>query len=385
MPYRLRVFCPYLIKNVLKMSTLEYLEITQTTVMNGEKTVTVAECNFTEKKLRVTMTPTLLCYELMDGNVVVAKYANDMKVLQYVANAFHLEGQTNFFLHETSYLHKVLCELTDKVCFKDVGLAYHIETVDIMKGMMKIMLSVSMDNQKVVLLNLNTVEAPKQLVLEIPLMALEAKVVYAMDVKEFQIWITKGFELSSVILKPTGENIFHLEMNGIPLLEFVVGNKMVTISAFGWMKENISAVLTWRTLSLFENTVGLQILMKKSTHNIVYGWNFNMLKKAFIDFKMFGTGAYIIGDYEVGHHVNWNVKDLKNIDLFWTGKVHCTGFTMLATPALTDAHLIIKDYVIDMKLVETISSEVYTFIMRTHPFKLALLPFFEYPITNLIL
>merc|ERR1719334_2792169 len=210
-----------------------------------------------------------------------------------------------------------------------------------------------MDNQKVVLLDLNTVEAPKQLVLEIPLMALEAKVVYAMDVKEFQIWITKGFELSSVILKPT--------------------------------EENISAVLTWRTLSLFENTVGLQILMKKSTHNIVYGWNFNMLKKAFIDFKLFGTGAYIIGDYEVGHHVNWNVKDLQNIDLFWTGKVHCTGFTMLATPALTDAHLMIKDYVIDMKLVETISSEVYTFIMRTHPFKLALLPFFEYPITNLIL
>merc|ERR1712121_509008 len=118
---------------------------------------------------------------------------------------------------------------------------------------------------------------------------------------------------SSVILKPTGENIFHLEMNGIPLLEFVVGNKMVTISAFGWMKENISAVLTWRTLSLFENTVGLQILMKKSTHNIVYGWNFNMLKKAFVDFKIFGTEAYIIGDYEVGHHVNWNVKDLKNI------------------------------------------------------------------------
>ena len=140
----------------------------------------------------------------------------------------------------------------------------------------------------------------------------------------------------------------------------------------------ITATVTWKTFSMLENTLGLELLCGKIVHKTVLGWNINMLKKAFVDIKMIGSGT-ILGNYEVVHHLNWNIINMKNIDLEWNSKVLSTGVKVLATPLVTEGKLIIKNFVIDMLVVEKFKTEPYTLIFKTQPLKIALLPFFQYP------
>ena len=41
----------------------------------------------------------------------------------------------------------------------------------------------------------------------------------------------------------------------------------------------ITATIKWKTFSMFENTLGLELLCGKIVHKTVLGWNINMLKK----------------------------------------------------------------------------------------------------------
>ena len=77
--------------------------------------------------------------------------------------------------------------------------------------------------------------------------------------------------------------------------------------------------------------------------------------------------------------MNWNIINMKNIDLEWNSKVLSTGVKVLTTPLVTEGKLIIKNFVIDMLVVEKFKTEPYTLIFKTEPLKIALLPFFQYP------
>merc|ERR1712055_1285020 len=99
-------------------------------------------------------------------------------------------------------------------------------------------------------------------------------------------------------------------------------------------------------------------MVGKISHKTLLGWNINMLRKAFVDVKVIGSGTELLGDYEVSRHFNWNIVSLKNIDVEWTGKVLCTG---------------IKDFVVDVKVVEKLMYVPYTLIFKSHPLTVALL------------
>merc|ERR1711909_244443 len=105
----------------------------------------------------------------------------------------------------------------------------------------------------------------------------------------------------------------------------------------------------------------------------------NMLRKAFVDVKVIGSGTELLGDYEVFRHLNWNIVNLKNIDVEWTGKVMCTGLKVFKTPMVSEGKLLFKDFVVDMKMVEKLMDVPYTLIFKSHPLTVALLPFFQYP------
>ena len=168
-------------------------------------------------------------------------------------------------------------------------------------------------------------------------------------------------------------------MYEVPLVQVSLLKKQVKISTITKDVPAITAIITLKTLSIFENTVGIQLLYKQITHKTLFGWNINQLKKAFVDIKVTGSGTPFLGDYELFHHLNWYITDIKNVDFEWNGKVLSTGLAFLDSPLVTDGKLKINNYVIDMNLVEKYNNEPYTLILKTKPLKIALLPFFAYP------
>merc|ERR1711955_44533 len=108
----------------------------------------------------------------------------------------------------------------------------------------------------------------------------------------------------------------------------------------------ITSTITWKKFSIFQNTLGIEILVGRISHKTILSWN-------------------IIG--------------LENFDVEWTGKVVCTGIKLLKTPLLTEGKLLFKNFVFDLKMVENVMDVPYTFIFNTKPFIVAFLPFFHYP------
>merc|ERR1711909_164835 len=119
------------------------------------------------------------------------------------------------------------------------------------------------------------------------------------------------------------------------------------------MGPEITTTVSWKTFSLFQNTLGIEILEGKVSHKTLLSWNINMLRKGFVD--------------------------LKNIDVEWTGKVFCAGVKLFKTPMLTEGTLLFKNFVLDLKMVENLMNVPYTLIFKTKPLTVAFLPFFQYP------
>merc|ERR1712119_51167 len=184
---------------------------------------------------------------------------------------------------------------------------------------------------------------------------------------------------SYVILKPTVENEIEVIFDGVPLLKVALLPNGLEMTTFTKRIQTIKAIAHWKTLSLFRNTLDIEILVGNISHKVILDWNINMLRKAFIDIKLIGSGTELLGDYEVLRHLNWNIVSLKNIDVEWTGKVLCTGLKFFKTPMVTEGKLLFKDFVIDMKMVEKLMDVPYTLIFKSHPLTVALLPFFQYP------
>merc|ERR1712183_880178 len=164
---------------------------------------------------------------------------------------------------------------------------------------------------------------------------------------------------------PMGKKKYEVKVNGETLVHLVPG------------KNQIEIITQLKDIPVF--TIVIQLLYNKVTHKTLLAWNINKLVKAFVEVKVTGSGTTLLGEYELFHHLNWNIIDIKDMDLMWNSKALITGLPYLKTPMETDGILVFKDYVIDMKVVEKLKTETYTLLFKTYPLKIALLPYFEFP------
>merc|ERR1712084_93465 len=357
-PYKLHIFFPYFFQHVLQL-THEHLEITHEHIVLGNKQVIKTLCNLTAKKLIGTITPTLMSFELFDGELSLVKYVTELTKIEVGRNAMVLEGVKTFEFnaYQPMLLPKILG-------FNKLMTKFHLEVADKAAGKVNINVAVSKDTTELVKVVVNNVEAPYMIVK--PTVANEAEV------------IVFGFPVVKVALRADEVKITTI-IPKLPEIEVAFLTNGIKITAIIPDLPEIAAAVTLKTFSLFQNTLGIQILVGKMSHKTLFGWNFNMLKKAFVDVKLIGSGIELIGDYEVFHHLNWNIVGLENIDVEWTGKVLCPGVKLFKTPMVTEGKLLFKNFVLDIKLVEKLMDVPYTLIVKTKPLTVALLPFFHYP------
>merc|ERR1711909_104456 len=411
-PYKLYIFFPYVFQNILSM-TQEHIEITHEHVVLGNKQVISTLCNLTTKKIITKVTPTMMSIELFDGEVSLVKYVTELTKIDVGRNAMLLEGNkiVQFNAYHQWFLPAILG-------FNQLKTKFHLEVVG--KAERKININVAVFKDTTELLNavVNNVEVPYMIVVKAPVLPLEMRVDFEQSSKVWDVKINNkcylkaretvpymlvvkapvlplemriDYELSTKVwdvkintksylkVRPTLAKEVEVVLTGVPLFRVALLAKELRITTIMKDLPEITTAVTLKTFSLFQNTPGIEVMVGKISHKTLLGWNINMLRKAFVDVKVIGSGTELLGDYEVSRHFNWNIVSLKNIDVEWTGKVMCTGLKVFKTPMVSEGKLLFKDFVVDMEMVEKLMDVPYTLIFKSHPLTVALLPFFQYP------
>merc|ERR1719315_67 len=356
--YKLDIFFPYLFQNILSMAQ-EHIEITQEHVVHENK------------RIITTFTPAKMSYELFDGEDLIVEYVSELTKIDVGTNSLVLEGSkiVQFNSYRPCFLPKVLC-------FNKLATKFHLEVVDKAEGKLKMNVGVLKDTVEILNAVVDNMQSPQMIVLRSPVLPFEMRIDYDVSTKVMNFMINNK---SYVLLKPNVENEIELIFDGAPVLKVALLPNGIEITTLTKRIRTIKTIAHWKSLSLFQNTLDIGILVGKVSHKTLLGWNINMLRKAFVDVKVIGSGTELLGDYEVSRHLNWNIVNLKNIDVEWTGKVMCTALKVFKTPMVSEGKLLFKDFVVDLKTVEKLMDVPYTLIFKSHPFTVALLPFFQYP------
>merc|ERR1712055_170352 len=410
--YKLHIFFPYLFQNILSM-TQEHIEITHEHIVLGNKQIISTLCNLTTKKIITTVTPSMMSFELFDGEVSLVKYVTELTKIDVGRNSMLLEGNkiVQFNAYQPWFLPAILG-------FNQLKTKFHLEVVDKAEGKININVAVFKDTTELINAVVNNVEVPYMIVLKAPVLPLEMRIDHELSTKvwSFKInnrsylevrptvpymmvvkapvlplemrfdyelsnkaWNVKINNRSYLEVRPIVANEVEVVLTGVPLFRVGLFAKELRITTIMKDLPEITTAVTLKTFSLFQNTLGIEVMVGKISHKTLLGWNINMLRKAFVDVKVIGSGTELLGDYEMFHHLNWNIVSLKNIDFEWTGKVMCTGLKIFKTPLVTEGKLLLKDFVVDMKMVEKLMDVPYTLIFKSHPLTVAVLPFFMYP------
>merc|ERR1712119_250360 len=369
-PCKLYIFFPYMFQNILSMAQ-EHIEITHAHVVLGNKQVISTLCNLTTKKIITKVTPTMMSFELFDGEVSLVKYVTELTKIDVGRNSMLLEGNkvVQFNAYQPWFLPKILG-------FNQLKTKFHLEVVDKAEGKININVAVIKDTTELLNALVNNVEAPYMMVLNAPVLPLEMRIDYELSTK---VWNVKINNRSYMEVRPTVANEVEVVLTGVPLFRVALLAKELRITTIMKDLPEITTAMTLKSFSLFQNTLGIEVMVGKISHKTLLGWNINMLRKAFVDVKIIGSGTELLGDYEFFRHLNWNIVSLRNIDVEWTGKFLCTGLKFFKTPMVTEGKLLFKDYVVDMKMVEKLMDVPYTLIFKSHPLTVAVLPFFQYP------
>merc|ERR1712200_388903 len=253
---------------------------------------------------------------------------------------------------------------------------FHLEVVDKAEGKININVAVFKDTTELINAVVNNVHVPYMMVVKAPVLPLEMKIDFELSNKA---WNVKKNNRSYLEDRPIDENEVEVVLTGVPLFRVGLFAKELRITTIMKDLPEITTAVTLKSFSLFQNTLGIEVMVGKISHKTLFGWNINMLRKAFVDINVIGSGTELLGDYEMFRHLNWNIINLKNIDVEWTGKVLCTGIKVFKTPMVTEGKLLFNDFVVDMKMVEKLMDVPYTLIFKSHPLTVALLPFFQYP------
>merc|ERR1712055_495525 len=369
-PYKLYIFFPYVFQNILSM-TQEHVEISHEHIVLGNKQVISTLCNLTTKKIITKVTPTMMSLELFDGEVSLVKYVTELTKVDVGRNSMLLEGNkiVQFNAYQPWFLPAALG-------FNQLKTKFHLEVVDKAEGKININVAVFKDTTELINAVVNNVHVPYMMVVKAPVLPLEMKIDHELSTK---VWSFKINNRGYLELRPTVANEVEAVLTGVPLFRVALLAKELRITTIMKDLPEITTAVTLKSFSLFQNTLGIEVMVGKISHKTLLGWNINMLRKAFVDIKVIGSGTELLGDYEVFRHLNWNIVNLKNIDVEWTGKVLCTGLKVFKTPMVTEGKLLFKDFVVDMKMVEKLMNVPYTLIFKSHPLTVALLPFFQYP------
>merc|ERR1712002_711994 len=376
-PYKLHIFCPYVFKNILNIQNVEHFEITHEHVFLGKEATITTMCNLTTKKIISKLSPNMMSIELFDGEVSLVKYVSELTKVMRGPKSLVLEGKQGIqfnWLEEPWFLPKSLC-------FHELMKHYHLE-VDMAARIVNIKVMVTKDTTEILNVVVNNMQAPYIISLNVPVLALEMRIDYELSTKIANVMINNK---SFMQVKPTLANEVEVAMNEIPLFRVALITKGLKITTMAQtvpvIVKTIPAItttVTWKTFSLFQNTLGVEILVGKIAHKTIFGWNINMLKKAFVDIKMIGSGTKHLGDYEVLHHFNWNILGLKNIDVEWNSKVLSTAVTVFKTPMVVEGKLLLKNFILDLEIIAKLMNVTYTQIFKTHPLTVVV-PFFHYP------
>merc|ERR1719228_990430 len=369
-PYKLHIFCPYVFKNVLNNQNVEHIEITHEHVVLGKDTTITTMCNLTTKKIITKESPNMMSIELFDGEVSLVKYVSQLTKVMRGTNSLFLVGKQGV---EFNAYHP--CFLPKSLCFHELMQHYHFEVVDMAAGKVNVKMMVTKDTAEILNVVVDNMQAPYIIYMNVPVLPLEMRIDYEVSTKIANVMINNKIFLQ---VKPTVANEVEVAVNGIPLFRVALIFQGLKITTIAETVPAITATVTWKTFSLFQNTLGMEILVGKIAHKTLFGWNINMLRKAFVDIKMIGSGTELLGDYEIVLHKNWNILGLKNIDVEWNSKVMSTGVTFLKTPMVVDGKLLLKNFVVDLEIIAKLMDVTYTQIFKTHPLTV-IVPFFHYP------
>merc|ERR1719430_1894173 len=138
-PCKLHIFFPYIFQNILRM-TQGHIEITLEHVVLGNKQVISTLCNLTTKKIITTVTPTMMSFELFDGEVSLVKYVTELTKIDVGRNSMLLEGNkiVQFNAYQPWFLPAALG-------FNQLKTKFHLEVVDKAEGKININVAVFKD------------------------------------------------------------------------------------------------------------------------------------------------------------------------------------------------------------------------------------------------
>merc|ERR1719193_2708442 len=153
-PYKLHIFFPYIFQNILSM-TQGHIEITHEHVVLGNRQVISTLCNLTTKKIITKVTPTMMSFELFDGEVSLVKYVTELTKIDVGRNSMLLEGNkiVQFNTYQPWFLPAALG-------FNQLKTKFHLEVVDKAEGKININVAVFKDTTELLNAVVNNVEVP---------------------------------------------------------------------------------------------------------------------------------------------------------------------------------------------------------------------------------
>merc|ERR1712119_241390 len=121
------------------------------------------------------------------------------------------------------------------------------------------------------------------IVLKAPVLPLVMRIDYELSTK---VWDVKINTKSYLKVRPTVANEVEVVLTGLPLIRVALLAKELRITTIMKDLPEITTAVTLKTFSLFQNTLGIEVMVGKISHKTLLGWNINMLRKAFVDVKV---------------------------------------------------------------------------------------------------
>merc|ERR1711942_652730 len=254
-PYKLHIFFPYLFHNIMNMAQ-KHIEITHEHVAVGNKKVISTLCNLTNKKIIATVTPALMSIELYDGEVSLVKYVTELTKVDVGRNSMLLEGNkvVQFNAYQPWFLPAALG-------FNQLKTKFHLEVVDKAEGKININVAVIKDTTEILNAVVNNVERPYMIVLKAPALPLEMRIDYEMSSK---VWDVKINNRSIIVVRPTVANEVEVVLTGVPVFRVAILAKELRITTIMKDLPEITAAVTLKTYSLYQNTLGIEVMVGKT-------------------------------------------------------------------------------------------------------------------------
>merc|ERR1719318_1455957 len=135
------------------------LEILNVDATNEQVPTITSICNFPSKKFISKITPTMISYELLDGEVSLIKYLNQL-TMEVGTNSYLVKGKANLHLNESSFIYKILSYVSTSLCFKDWTSNYHLEVLDMAARKINVQIHVTKDMLEILNIAFNNEQVP---------------------------------------------------------------------------------------------------------------------------------------------------------------------------------------------------------------------------------